>query len=119
MAVNWVMISLSTEDVARSVRFYVEQLGFTCTFQSQDFARVEFGAADIMLASPNAHMPWAGPRFTGAIYLDVDNVDELWEQFKARARVVYPLETMDYGLREFGVLDDSGYQLSFAQRFGD
>jgi len=119
MTVNWVMISLTTEDVARSVRFYVEQLGFSCPFQSESFARVEMDHADIMLALPNAHVPWQGPRFTGAIYLDVDNIDDLWERLKDRVRIVYPIEDMQYGLREFGVLDDNGYQLSFAQRFGD
>jgi uncharacterized glyoxalase superfamily protein PhnB len=107
--------ALSTEDVARSVKFYVEQLGFTCPPQLRGFARVRLGAADIMLAQPNAHLPWRGPRFTGSIYLNVDNVDALWESLKARARIAYPIETMEYGVREFGLLDDSGYQLSFAQ----
>jgi uncharacterized glyoxalase superfamily protein PhnB len=56
----------------------------------------------------------AGPRFTGSIHLDV-NVDELWESLKTRARVVYPIETTEYGVREFGLLDDNDYQLSFAE----
>jgi uncharacterized glyoxalase superfamily protein PhnB len=115
MAVQGVSIALSTEDVARSVRFYVEQLGFTCTLQMGGFARVRLGAADIILAQPNAHLPWQGPHFTGSIYLSVDNVDELWESLKVRTRIVYPIETMGYGVREFGLLDDNGYQLSFAQ----
>ena len=115
MAVQGVSIALSTEDVARSVKFYVEQLGFTCTRQLDGFARVRLGAADIMLALPNTHAPWQGPCFTGSIYLDVDNVDQLWERLKTRARIVYPIETMEYGMREFGLLDDNGYQLSFAQ----
>ena len=55
MAVRGVSIALSTEDVARSVKFYVEQLGFTCALQLEGFARVRLGAADIMLARPNAH----------------------------------------------------------------
>jgi catechol 2,3-dioxygenase-like lactoylglutathione lyase family enzyme len=114
MAVQGVSIALSTEDVARSVKFYV-QLGFTCTLQLGGFARVRLGAAEIMLGQPNIHLPWQGPRFTGSIYLDVDNVDELWESLKTRARIVYPIETMEYGVREFGLLDDNGYQLSFAQ----
>jgi uncharacterized glyoxalase superfamily protein PhnB len=68
-----------------------------------------------MLALPNAHLPRQGPRLTGSIYLEVDNVDELWDRLKTRARIVYPIETMAYGVREFGLLDDNGYQLSFAQ----
>jgi uncharacterized glyoxalase superfamily protein PhnB len=115
MTVQDVSIALTTEDVARSVRFYVEQLGFTCALQLEGFARVRLGAADIMLARPNAHVPWQGPCFTGSIYLAVDNVDQLWERLRARARIVYPIETMEYGVREFGLLDDNGYQLSFAQ----
>jgi uncharacterized glyoxalase superfamily protein PhnB len=115
MAVQGVSIALSTEDIARSVKFYVEQLGFTCTLQLAGFARVRLGAADIMLGHPNAHQPWQGPRFTGSIYLEVNNVDELWEGLKTHARIVYPIETMDYGVREFGLLDDNGYQLCFAQ----
>ena len=69
MAVQGVSIALSTEDVARSAKFYVEQLGFTCTLQLEGFARIRFGAANIMLAQPNAHLPWQGPRLTGSIYL--------------------------------------------------
>ncbi|HET7889469.1 MAG TPA: VOC family protein [Bradyrhizobium sp.] len=115
MSVHGISVVFTTEDVARSVKFYVEQLGFTCTLQLEGFARVQLGAADIMLALPNAHQPWRGPSFTGSIYLDVDNVDALWERLKTRVRIAYPIETMEYGLREFGVLDDNGYPLNFAQ----
>ena len=115
MGVHGISVVFTTEDVARSVKFYVEQLGFTCTLQLEGFARVQLGVADIMLALPNAHQPWQGPRFTGSVYLDVDNVDELWERLKTRVRIAYPIETMEYGLREFGILDDNGYPLNFAQ----
>ena len=67
-----------------------------------------------MLVQPNAHLPWQGPRFTGSVYLNVDNVDELWESRKTRARVVYPIETTEYGVREFGLLDDNDYQSSLS-----
>ena len=45
--------------------------------------------------------------FTGSIYLDVDNVDQLREQLNTRARIVDPIETMEYGVREFGLLDEN------------
>lgn len=119
MTVQGFSIALSTDDLARSVAFYVEQLGFTCVLQTETFARVRLGAANIMLAPPNAHEPWRGPSLKGAIYLSVDNVDQRWRSLGSRVRVVYPLETMNYGVREFGVLDDSGYQLSFAEPIPD
>jgi hypothetical protein len=68
MAVQGVSIALATEDVARSVQFYLDQLGFACPLKLDGFARVRLGAAD-----------------------------------------------MEYGVREFGLLDDNGYRLSFAQ----
>jgi hypothetical protein len=40
---------------------------------------------------------------------------ELWESLKTRACVVHPIETTEYGVREFGLLDDIDYQLSFAE----
>jgi hypothetical protein len=61
MAIQGVSIALSTEDVARSVKFYVEQLGFTCSLQLEGFARVRLGAADIMLVQPNAQSSLARP----------------------------------------------------------
>jgi len=75
MAVHGVSIARATEGVARSVKFDVEQLGFSCLQQLESFARVRLGAADIMLAGPDDHLPWQGPRFTGLIYLEVDDVD--------------------------------------------
>ena len=108
-------ISLTTNDVARSVAFYVDHLGFSCGLQLDHFARVRRGDANIMLSLPNAHVPWQGARLTGAIYLTVDDVETLWGSLKDKVRIVYPLQTMDYGVREFGILDDNGYQLSFAQ----
>ena len=107
MAIRSVSIALSR---ARSVKFYVEQLGFTCPLQLGGFARVRLGAADIMLGATQCPSAMARP----ALYR-LDLSDELWESLKTRARVAYPIETMEYGVREFGLLDDNGYQLSFAQ----
>jgi len=68
MAVQGVSIALSPEDVERSVKFYVEQLGFTCTLQFEGFARVRLGAADIMLALPNAQFIQAVSNHRGNVH---------------------------------------------------
>jgi hypothetical protein len=66
MTVQRVSIALSAGDSARSVKFHVEQLGFTCAPQLEGFARARLGAAGIMPAQANAHLaqgiePWTSP----------------------------------------------------------
>ena len=39
----------------------------------------------------------------------------MWEQVKDAARVCYPIEDFDYGMREFAVFDNNGYLLQFGQ----
>jgi uncharacterized glyoxalase superfamily protein PhnB len=70
----------------------------------------------IMLASPNAHEPFDKPAFTGSLYVRCDDVDALWDGVKDAARVCYPVEDFDYGMREFAIYDDNGYLLQFGQQ---
>jgi uncharacterized glyoxalase superfamily protein PhnB len=68
-----------------------------------------------MLSAPNEHEGDVRPAFTGSLYFRVAQVDELWLQVKDHARVSYPIETFDYGMREFAIYDNSGYLLQFGQ----
>ena len=107
---------LTTEDMDRSVRFYVDVLGFTCGRQTPGYSNLYRDAVRIMLAAPNAHQEWNGPRFTGQLYIGLETaeeVDALWAKVKDRAEVIYPVDDFEYGMREFGIRDDSGYALAF------
>ena len=107
---------LTTEDMARSVRFYVDVLEFTCGMQTPGYSNLYRDAVRIMLAAPNAHEAWQGPRFTGQLYIDLETaeeVDALWEKVKDRAEIIYSVDDFDYGMHEFGIRDDSGYSLAF------
>ena len=42
-------------------------------------------------------------------------VQEFFERVKNQAEVIWPLEAMDYGQREFGIRDGDGYTLAFAE----
>ena len=68
-----------------------------------------------MLSGPNRHQGDAAPAFTGSLYFRTDDVDGLWRSLKDRARVCYPIEEFDYGMRELGVYDNNGYLLQFGQ----
>jgi uncharacterized glyoxalase superfamily protein PhnB len=107
---------LSTDDMDRSVRFYVDILGFTCGIQTQRYANLYRDAVRIMLATPNAHQEWTGPKFTGQLYIGLETaeeVDALWVEVKDRAKVICAIDDFEYGAREFGICDDNGYALAF------
>jgi len=53
--------------------------------------------------------------FTGSLYFHTEDVDSLWEQFRAKATIVYPIENFDYGMREFAIRDGNGYILQIGQ----
>jgi hypothetical protein len=42
-------------------------------------------------------------------------LDSLWEKFRDKVVIVYPVEDFDYGMREFAIRDNNGYILQFGQ----
>jgi len=116
MALKGLAPILTTDDMNRSVRFYVDVLGFICGMQTPGYSNLYRDAVRIMLAAPNSHFEWAGPKFTGQLYVDLETaeeVDALWEKVKDRAEVIYAVDDFAYGAHEFGIYDDNGYSLTF------
>lgn len=106
---------LYTRQVKASVDFYIENLGFTCVGYDDDWgwATVSRDGVEIMFALPNDHTTFTIPKFTGSFYIRTDKVEDIWNELKGKAIICYPLETFDYGMREFAVYDYNGYLLQF------
>ena len=117
MNLNKLTPLMRTKNLQGTIDWYVNQLGFTCTdhVPKYGFARVQLHNADIMLATPNDHYPFDQPNFTGSFYINTNNVDAWWEKLKDKCKVCYPIETFDYGMREFGIFDINGYLIQFGQ----
>ena len=117
MTVHSLTPMLRVPDVAKSLSFYVEVLGFTCARHEQqwDWARLVYDGAEIMLSGLNVSEGDAAPSFTGSLYLRVDDLDALWERVKDVVKVCYSPETFAYGMREFAIYDGDGYLLQFGQ----
>ncbi len=100
-----------------TIRFYTEILGFTVGNRNDDWgwASIQRGAVEIMVAKPNAHTPFEKPIFTGSFYININEVDALWEQLKDKTDVCYEIETFDWGMREFAIYDNNGYLLQFGE----
>ena len=108
---------LRTWDFRASIMFYTEVLGFECESLSEEsgWASLRRDSVAIMLAAPNQHEGDTAPAFTGSLYFRTDDVDGLWQRLKDRARVCYPIENFEYGMREFAIYDNNGYLLQFGQ----
>ena len=111
---------LRTEDVRATVRFYTEVLGFQVTGHMEEdgelaWASLELDGVGVMAAVPNHHEPFLGPVFSGSLYINVDDVGAMWERVQNKAKICYPLEAFDEGMREFAIYDNNGYLLQFGQ----
>jgi uncharacterized glyoxalase superfamily protein PhnB len=109
---------LKVSDMQKSVDFYMGILGFTVAWRAGDDGdgencMLQAGAADLLLSSAS-HLG-DKPQFTGTLYFHMTGVEELFERVKNEAEVVWPLEAMDYGQKEFGIRDCDGYILAFAE----
>ena len=39
----------------------------------------------------------------------------MWNEVKENVKICYPLETFEWGMREFAIYDNNGYMLQFGQ----
>lgn len=117
---------LWTKDLQETVRFYTDILGFKCVRKVDRFASLIRDEVEIMTvvpvdepedcktdeSSPNF---FPKPTFTGSLYIDTQNVDELWESIKDKVRVKYELGNQEWLVRDFSILDNNGYEVIFGQ----
>ncbi|RYZ22039.1 MAG: bleomycin resistance family protein [Chitinophagaceae bacterium] len=104
-------------DLRAAVNWYVDRLGFTEGEYSVEWqwASLHRDGIGIMLARPNAHTPYDGPKYTGSFYLRTDDVEGWWQRLKDSADIVYPIETFDWGMREFAIRDLNGFMIQIGQ----
>jgi catechol 2,3-dioxygenase-like lactoylglutathione lyase family enzyme len=109
---------LRTRRMQESVWFYRDVLSFECVEQTEQWACLTKDGFELTLALPNEHEPFNQPGLTGAPYFRTQDVDAVWKQIQGKARVVYPIENFDYGMREYAIFDNNGYCLQFGKEIG-
>ena len=119
--------NLVVANVERSLAFYVDTLGFErgLTVPEQSplvFGSVTSGPIEIFFndrAVAVKEYPGFGGKpigATGTLFIEVDGVDALHDQLKPSVKVVMPIVTQFYGMREFAIEDPDGYVITFAER---
>jgi len=114
---NYLRPMLWTNQLKESVDFYVNVLGFTCEEFNEEWqwASLINEGVSIMLAKPNEHMVFEMPIFTGSLYFNVNNVEQLWNKLKDSCQVCYELEIFPWEMKEFAIYDNNGYLLQFGE----
>lgn len=107
---------LAVADVAATIRFYREKLGFTKEWLWDDpptHGGIQWGEVDIMF-----HLD---PELTKRVeghehYFHVKGVDDLYARHqKNGVPVISPLDRKPWGMREYTVRDPNGYHLIFGE----
>lgn len=106
-----------TENLDETITFYMNVLGFTLMGRNDDWQWASLRKNDIyiMLSQPNEHENNLSIGFSGSFYFNVNQVDDLWEDLKTKAKVCYEIETFEWGMREFAIYDNNGYILQFGE----
>jgi len=119
--------NLIVSDVARSVAFYRDVLGFTVQQTVPEYAPFVFaimvsGSVEIFLnAADTAVQEY--PAFkdrpiggTLTLFVEVQGVRRAHDEIRSKVVIVMPLEEKWYGMTEFAFLDPDGYVITYAER---
>lgn len=107
---------LEVQNMDETIRFYEQKLGFKCVGrQGGEWASLEQDKVAIMLAERYSQNEKPKPTFTGSLYIETDQVDELWKKLKSEVKISYPIGTFDYGMRKFAIFDLDGYMIQLGQ----
>jgi uncharacterized glyoxalase superfamily protein PhnB len=119
--------NLLVQNVERSTAFYTNVLGFHIkqTVPEQApfvFVWLERDGVPVFVNDPKAvedDLPASAHRIPGGtatLYFVITGIDAFHAQVQSQAKVVMPLKTQFYGMREFAIEDPDGHLLTFAER---
>ncbi len=129
--------NMAVEDVRKTVGYYVENFGFKLIMAvSEDksdmgdelvegkeyiWANVTSGDVGFMFQRVDSFKEDIGDLFdtlgsSVSFYVEVEDVDALYDSVKNSVEIHKKIETTWYGMREFYVKDCNGYILAFSQQ---
>jgi uncharacterized glyoxalase superfamily protein PhnB len=111
---------VNTDDIAKSLAYYQDVLGFAIDFQYGDppvYAGVNSGAAEIYFThSPDFVKLIADHALHPDIFIWVTDADQYFNlHVKNGAEIIEPIADRSWGARQYVVRDPNGYHLKFAQ----
>ena len=127
MNVKRVTPVLLVQEIEPLIQFWVDRLGFTKAVEVPDGNKLAFvifqkGSVEVMYQTYSSVEKDAPPSMAAEarkgptyLYMEVDNLDAALTAMKD-ARLVMPVRTAFYGMKEFAVQDPGGHFITFAQQ---
>jgi len=118
---------LLVKEIEPVIPFWVDRLGFTKTIEVPEgnklgFVAFQKGAAEVMYQTYSSVEKDAPPAMAAEarkgstyLYMEVDNFDTVLAAMKD-VKIVMPVRTAFYGMKEFAVQDPGGHFITFAQQ---
>lgn len=111
---------LYTPDIQASIKFYTEVLGFNLQWNEKDDSGetnvAELKAGNISFMITDGDYLGDEPAFSGTIYFYMNGVEEYYNKVKDRSVLLWDLQDMYYGYKEFGIKEPNGYTFAFAEK---
>ena len=109
---------LKTKNLAETVRFYIDVLGFVVDSQwptgNPTDCLLDNGEVHLAFSTdPNNWYP--DPGLSGQLWIEVDDVLALHASLVGKAPIEWGPEVYSYGRREFAIKDCNGYVLTFTE----
>src|SRR5713101_4581610 len=117
---------LLVKEIEPVIPFWVDRLGFTKTIEVPEgnklgFVAFQKGAAEVMYQTYSSVEKDAPPAMAAEarkgstyLYMEVDNFDAVLAAMRD-VKIVMPVRTAFYGMKEFAVQDAGGHFITFAQ----
>ena len=117
---------LLVKEIEPLVPFWVGRLGFAKTIEVPDGNKLGFvifqkGSVEVMYQTYSSVEQDAPPAMSAEarkgptyLYMEVDNLDAVLAEMKD-VRMVMPVRTAFYGMKEFAVQDPGGHFITFAE----
>ena len=117
---------LLVQEIEPIVPFWVNRLGFTKTIEVPEGNKLSFvafqkGSAEVMYQTYSSVEKDAPPSMSAEagkgptyLYMEIDDLDAVLAAMKD-VKIIMPVRTAFYGMREFSVQDPGGHFITFAQ----
>jgi catechol 2,3-dioxygenase-like lactoylglutathione lyase family enzyme len=116
--VDQLVVALYVDDLGESLSFY-QGLGFTLVRDEGTFMEIRWDETPLFLVEKRGVSTFP-PYHCGDLRILVADVDHYWELAQQQGlKIIRPLESRSYGLRDFIISGPGGLALRFAARLSD